>query len=84
MLIRAIMHKLKIGSEEGKDTPIDEIKLYIKHIRFEIGNRSIMNNLTHIQNLNDEYDFLQRIKINMSLQDIIDNPERVIKHMVEH
>jgi hypothetical protein len=63
------MQKLMIGS--GSDTPIDEILVYIENIPFPIHNDNIMKNLAQIQQINYESDMLRKIRVNMTLAEIM-------------
>lgn len=82
VLINAIMKKIKIGSD--CDTPIDEILVYIENIPFPIHNDSIMTNLQYIQEINYESEILQKIKANMTLQQVVDRPKKIIEMIVEY
>ena len=43
-----------------------------------------MTNLEYIQEIDYEYDILQKVKVNMTLQDIVDNPRKVIEMMIDY
>lgn len=79
VLVKAIQAKIKIGSDN--DTPIDEVLIYIENIPLTSDNE-IMRELHVIEQISEEAEKFQAMKLNMSLYEIINNPDSVISALI--
>ena len=82
VLVEAMIIKLKIGS--SNDIPIDEVLIYVENIPINNRNNFIINNLETIQKISEESDIFKKMRLNMTLREMIDNYEKVVEKMVEY
>lgn len=81
VLVRTMSYKLMVGTEN--DIPIDEILIYVENIPIDRGNE-ILTRLTLINDINKNVELLQEAQINMSVEEIINNPHIMISKVIDH
>jgi hypothetical protein len=81
VLVKAIQSKIKIGS--GDDTPIDEVLIYIENIPID-KEKEMMRELEVIKRIGEEVDKFQAMKLDMSLYEIMNNPDSVISSLISY
>jgi hypothetical protein len=72
--------KIKIGS--GNDIPVDEVLIYLKNIPIGSENRQVIGELELVQRISEESELLKKMRLNMTIREIIENQEAVIEKLV--
>jgi hypothetical protein len=79
VLMKGMQIKLKLGSQ--KDIPISEVLIYIENIPFGSDN-PISKELKILQRINEEGEKFKRMKINMSIFEMIRNRDSVLYNSI--
>ena len=79
VLVRAMQMKLKLGSDN--DIPLDQVMIYIENIPLS-KNNTVIEDLKTVERINDESDRFKKMKLNMSLLEIIENCQDVITALI--
>lgn len=80
VLVKAMQFKIKIGS--GNDIPVDEVLIYLKNIPIGSENRQVIGELELVQRISEESELLKKMRLNMTIREIIENQEAVIEKLV--
>ncbi len=80
VLVKAMQFKIKIGS--GNDIPVDEVLIYLKNIPIGSDNKQVIGELELVQRISEESDTLKKMRLNMTIREIIENQESVIERLV--
>ena len=80
VLVKSCALKIRVGSEN--DIPIDEIMCYLENIPLEKGSL-VLQELTKIQKIKENVERFQEIKINMTIDEIAKNCEKVINALID-
>lgn len=76
VLITAMQFKLRIGG--SADIPIDEVLIYLENIPISTNNTPVIQQLQLIQSISEESLLFRKMRLNMTIREIIDNNEIVI------
>jgi hypothetical protein len=79
VLVRAMQMKLKLGSEN--DIPLDEVMIYVENIPLS-KNNPIIDDLKIVERINEESERFKKMKLNMSLLQIIESCEDVVTALI--
>ncbi len=80
VLVKAMQFKIKIGS--GNDIPVDEVLIYLKNIPIGSDNKQVISELELVQRISEESELLKKMRLNMTIREIIENQETVIEKLV--
>ena len=81
VLVDAMTIKLMVGTDD--DIPLSEILIYIENIPIE-KNNDVLNKLTTISAINRNAYIMQDARVNMSILDIIQNPQQLMIKIIDH
>lgn len=76
VLVKAMQFKIRIGS--GNDIPVDEVLIYLKNIPIGSDNKQVIAELELVQRISEESEVLKKMRLNMTIREIIENQETVI------
>lgn len=71
--------KLKLGSDN--DIPLDEVMIYVENIPLS-KNNPVIEDLKTVERINEESERFKKMKLNMSLLQIIENCEDVVTALI--
>lgn len=79
VLVRAMQMKLKLGSDN--DIPLDEVMIYVENIPLS-KNNPVIEELKTVERINEESERFKKMRLNMSLLQIIENCEDVVTALI--
>ena len=80
-MIQALKIKMKLGTD--KDIPLEEVLIYINSIPIE-KNRPAFSQLKLVEKIKKEHEMLAEAKVNMSIEEILNNQEELLKKLVDY
>lgn len=81
ILVEAMTYKMMIGTDN--DIPLSEIIIYIQNVPLE-RNNEMFSKLTVIHEIDENMELLSNARINMSVKEIIENPQLVMTRLIDY
>lgn len=72
---------MKLGTD--KDIPLEEVLIYINSIPIE-KNRPAFIQLKLVEKIKKQHEMLAEAKVNMSIEEILNNQEELLKKLVDY